>query len=104
MRMLKPALAALAVAIMAAPAMAQIPKAADGKPDLTGFWTNASLTPLQRAPANKTLVVSEMEAKKIADAEAKKAEKERLAREAAPDSAAAREVAALVDELLRWPT
>ena len=68
MRMLKPALTALAVAMMAAPAMAQIPKAADGKPDLTGFWTNASLTPLQRAPANKTLVVSEMEAKKIADA------------------------------------
>ena len=28
----------------------------------------------------------------------------RLARETAPDSAAAREIAALVDELLRWPT
>ncbi|MBK8837644.1 MAG: hypothetical protein IPO30_02820 [Hyphomonadaceae bacterium] len=67
MRMLKPALTALAIAIMAAPALAQVPKAADGKPDLTGFWTNASLTPLQRAAANKTLVVSEMEAKKIAD-------------------------------------
>ncbi len=67
MGMLKPALTALAIAIMAAPALAQVPKAADGKPDLTGFWTNASLTPLQRAAANKTLVVSEMEAKKIAD-------------------------------------
>ncbi|MBK8837641.1 MAG: hypothetical protein IPO30_02805 [Hyphomonadaceae bacterium] len=66
MRMLKPALVALAVAIMASPAMAQVPKAADGKPDLTGFWTHASLTPLTRAPSNKTLVVSEMEAKKIA--------------------------------------
>ena len=28
----------------------------------------------------------------------------RLARETAPDSAAAREITALVDELLRWPT
>ncbi|KAG1253019.1 hypothetical protein G6F66_015152 [Rhizopus arrhizus] len=28
----------------------------------------------------------------------------RLARETAPDSAAAREIAALADELLRWPT
>ncbi|MBF2938007.1 ATPase, partial [Pseudomonas aeruginosa] len=27
-----------------------------------------------------------------------------LARETAPDSAAAREIAALTDELLRWPT
>ncbi len=28
----------------------------------------------------------------------------RLARETAPESAAAREIAALTDELLRWPT
>ena len=28
----------------------------------------------------------------------------RLARETAPDSVAAREITALVDELLRWPT
>ena len=68
MRMLKPALAVIAMAIMASPAMAQVPKAADGKPDLTGFWTHASLTPLMRAPANKTLVVNEEEAKRIAAA------------------------------------
>ncbi len=67
MRMLKPALTALAVGIMAAPAMAQLPKTPDGKPDLTGIWTNAALTPLQRSSSNKTLVVSEMEAKRIAD-------------------------------------
>ncbi len=66
MRMLRPALTALAVAIMAAPALAQVPKASDGKPDLTGVWTHASVTPLQRAPENKTLVVSEAEAKRIA--------------------------------------
>jgi hypothetical protein len=66
MRMLKPALTALAVAIMAAPAFAQVPRAPNGKPDLNGVWTNISLTPLQRAPENKTLVVSEAEAEKIA--------------------------------------
>ena len=66
MRMLKPALVALVVAIMAAPAVAQLPRASDGKPDFTGFWTNISLTPLQRAPANKTLVVNEEDAKRIA--------------------------------------
>jgi len=66
MRILKPALTALAVAIMAAPALAQVPRTADGKPDLNGFWSNASLTPLARAPANKTLVVDELEAKRIA--------------------------------------
>jgi len=66
MRMLKPALTALAIAIMAAPALAQIPRAPDGKPDLTGVWTHASVTPLQRAPENKTLAVSEAEATRIA--------------------------------------
>ena len=32
MRMLKPALAAIAISILASPAIAQVPKAADGKP------------------------------------------------------------------------
>ena len=66
MRVLQGALFACGVMIISAPAMAQIPKAPDGKPDLTGFWTHASLTPLARAPANKTLVVTEEQAKRIA--------------------------------------
>ena len=67
MRKLRPALTAFSFVIMAAPAMAQIPRAADGKPDISGLWSHASVTPLQRAPANKTLVVSEEEATRIVD-------------------------------------
>lgn len=66
MRMLKPALTALAFVLMASPALAQVPRAPDGHPDLSGIWTNASLTPLSRAPGQKSLVVSEEEAQKIA--------------------------------------
>jgi len=65
MRLLKPALVALAF-VLAQPALAQVPRAPDGKPDLSGIWTNASLTPLSRSPAQKSLVVTEEEAKKIA--------------------------------------
>jgi len=67
MRMLTPALTALAIATLATPAMAQVPRTKDGKADLTGLWTQSSVTPLQRAPANKTLIVSEEEAKRIVD-------------------------------------
>jgi hypothetical protein len=67
MRMLKPALTAIAIALMAAPAMAQVPRNPDGHADLTGIWTNASLTPLSRAPGVKSLVVDEAEAQKIAN-------------------------------------
>jgi len=63
MTFLKISLSALAVALMAAPAIAQT---ADGKPDLTGYWTNASLTPLTRDRNISKLVVDEAEAKKIA--------------------------------------
>ena len=68
MRTLTPALTALAFAIMAAPALAQIPKTPDGKPDLNGFWSNASLTPLARSPNVKSLVVDDAEARRMADA------------------------------------
>jgi len=44
-------------------AASSIPKAADGHPDLQGFWTNATITPLERASqyAGK-LTVSDAEA------------------------------------------
>lgn len=66
MRMLTTSLAAVAMALMVGAASAQVPRAADGKPDLTGIWTNASLTPLSRGQGVKSLVVSEDEAKEIA--------------------------------------
>jgi len=34
--------------VTAAMAVGQVPRAAEGHPDLQGFWNNASLTPLQR--------------------------------------------------------
>ena len=33
------------------------PRLADGKPDLQGVWTNASITTLERSPRYKTLVI-----------------------------------------------
>jgi hypothetical protein len=43
----------------------QPPRAADGKPDLQGFWTNVSLTSLERSGQFKTLVIPEADAKRI---------------------------------------
>jgi hypothetical protein len=59
--------ASLALVLLASPASAQAPKTPDGHPDLSGVWTNASLTPLSRAAGVKTLVVDEAEARKIAN-------------------------------------
>ena len=64
MRKIGPVLIALAMA-MTAPALAQVPRAADGKPDLTGIWTNASLTPLARDRGVAKLVVDDAEAQAI---------------------------------------
>ena len=64
MRKFGPVLIALAMAI-SAPALAQVPRAADGKPDLTGIWTNASLTPLARDRSVTKLTVNDAEAQAI---------------------------------------
>ncbi len=63
--------AALALAMMLAPAALaqsadyQPPRAADGKPDLQGFWSNVSLTSLERSGQFKTLVIPPEEATRI---------------------------------------
>ena len=53
-----------ALAALAMSANAQAPRTAWGKPDLTGVWTNASLTTLSR-PAGKPLVVDAETARKM---------------------------------------
>src|SRR5688572_7721687 len=40
-----------------------IPRTADGRPDLQGNWTNATITPLERMRPNTPLVLSEAEAR-----------------------------------------
>src|SRR5262245_21726496 len=67
MRLFHVSIAALAAALLAGPALAQVPKTPGGHPDLNGVWTNASLTPLSRAAGVKSLVVTEAEARTIAD-------------------------------------
>ena len=42
------------------------PRTSTGKPDLTGVWSNASVTSLTRAPGASALVVGEAEAAKLA--------------------------------------
>jgi hypothetical protein len=64
--------AALALAaILATPASAQAafeyqkPKTSWGAPDLQGFWTNTSLTAMQRPAGADKLVLNEEEAEKL---------------------------------------
>lgn len=64
MHVLRFALAA--IALVGTSAAAQTPKTSDGRPDLTGAWSNASLTPLVRASGEGPLVVTEEEARRIA--------------------------------------
>src|SRR5262245_47958367 len=70
------AISTLALALaMSGPAFAQtpgdtepgykVPHTSWGAPDLTGFWSNASLTTMQRPDAAKSLVVTEDEAKRL---------------------------------------
>jgi hypothetical protein len=61
--------ALIALAMGASPAFAQEayqpPRTADGKPDLHGFWTNVSLTSLERSGQFKSLVIPEADARRI---------------------------------------
>jgi hypothetical protein len=71
--------AAALAALAALPAAAQPPKAAAwhapknalGQPDLQGIWTNATITPLERAADYKDLVLPDSEAAKLEGAIAK---------------------------------
>lgn len=65
---------AAAVLLAGAPAFAQsyrAPRNAHGQPDLSGFWTNGSLTSLVRRPPFKTLTIPEEQAKTFEAARAK---------------------------------
>jgi hypothetical protein len=56
-------LGALATPAAAAPA---VPRAADGHPDLSGVWSNASITKLTRSPSVGKLTLTPAEAKTLA--------------------------------------
>ncbi|HEV7386654.1 MAG TPA: hypothetical protein VGN89_17345 [Phenylobacterium sp.] len=57
---------ALASAAQAAPAKGSLPRAADGHPDLSGVWSNASVTKLTRAPGVTKLALTAAEAEAFA--------------------------------------
>ncbi|THD70285.1 hypothetical protein [Phenylobacterium sp.] len=59
----------LAAPALAAPPAAGPPRAADGHLDLSGAWTNASVTKLTRPPGMGKLVLTPEEAKKLASSD-----------------------------------
>ena len=59
-------LAAALMGLASSAAAEAVPRAADGHADLSGVWSNASVTHLTRPPGQSTLTVSEAEAKAFA--------------------------------------
>lgn len=78
-------IAALALACSAAAAQ-PAPRAADGRPDLTGTWSNASLTWLERPASLKGLTLTDAQAKALADANPNKKAAELDARPIDPNA------------------
>lgn len=66
-------LGALVLALAGTAQAQPAPRTADGRPDLTGTWSNASLTWLERPAALKGLTLTDAEAKRLADANPMKA-------------------------------
>jgi hypothetical protein len=58
-------LAALSIAVDAAPVTYQPPRHTDGQPNLEGLWTNRNSTPLVRPQGHTQLFISEAEAREI---------------------------------------
>ncbi len=81
------AVAMLAPAVAQAPASMTkprtMPRTPDGKPDIQGNWTNATLTPLERPGENTPLVMSKEEVAKREKGFADR--RERLAQSSDPD-------------------
>ena len=64
-----------------------MPRTADGKPDLQGTWSNATITPLERPKDVTDLVLSAEEAAKMEKATADRVE--RLNQDSDPESSRA---------------
>ena len=58
-------IAAFAATTLVAQQKSAVPRTPDGKPDLQGIWSNATITPLERPENVTNLVLSEEEAARM---------------------------------------